>query len=335
MTAQGIVRRGERWPWWPALAALALLMLSLASFWPGVAMFDTVRQYEQVLSGRYNDWHPPVMARFWSLLLPLGRGTGPLFIAQLAAYWIGLGALAQALRGWKALAVLAIGASPVFLGWQIVVLKDAQMAGALVCATGLVAAFRLRGRRVPWPVIGVVALCLIYATLLRANAAFSTVPLTVLLAVPAGRRGIALAATLCGIPAAILASQIVNHAVLGARESGVSRSEAIYDLAAIAVRTGDAQASGIAPADIAALARQALRQTAVLGPDVRAAGLHRACAGAAAAGDAPALRAARQCDNAASAGLCRAPGGASQCDLAMAGAAALAACRAACLCRAQ
>jgi len=238
---------------WPVFAAAALFLLSLALFWPGVAMYDTVQQYQQVLSGRYYDWHPPVMARLWSLLAPVAPGTPPMLVLQLALYWTGLGALARALGGGKAVAVLALGASPLFLGWQGVVLKDPQMVGALVCATGLTAAWRLRGRAIPWPVLGLVILCLIYATLVRANAAFSTVPLIVLLFARPMKRSWAAGAILAGIAAAILLSQPLNHRLFGAAASGVDQSEATYDLAAIAVRSGDGAAAGLTSKAVAAL----------------------------------------------------------------------------------
>ncbi|MBO9670987.1 MAG: hypothetical protein J7485_10755 [Sphingobium sp.] len=224
---------------WPAGAAAVLLLVSIVAAWPGAAMFDTVRQYSQVLAGSFDDWHPPVMARLWSLLHPLADGTGPLFMLQIAAYWLGLGTLAQALGGRRAAAVLVIGASPVLLGWQAVVLKDAQLVGALSCAFGLIAWFRLRARPMTGPAVAAVILCLGYATLLRANAAFSMVPLAVLLFMPPGRRFFRPAAIVAGIALAIVASQFVNRHLLGARDSGIARVEAVYDLAGIAVRSGD------------------------------------------------------------------------------------------------
>ena len=48
---------------------MALLIAGVAAlFWPGVPMYDTVSQYEQVVSGDVTDWHPPVMVRLWQLL---------------------------------------------------------------------------------------------------------------------------------------------------------------------------------------------------------------------------------------------------------------------------
>ena len=83
--------------WRYGTAAALLWLVSLAAAWPGVAMYDTVAQYGQVLSGRYDDWHPPVMARLWAVLAPVGPGAAPMLALQLATYWAGFGLIAAAL----------------------------------------------------------------------------------------------------------------------------------------------------------------------------------------------------------------------------------------------
>src|SRR3569623_2189459 len=67
-------------------AALAWLA-ALAIFWPGIALYDSVDQYRQVLSGAYEDWHPPVMARLWSLFAGWWPGGAPIFLIQTCLYW--------------------------------------------------------------------------------------------------------------------------------------------------------------------------------------------------------------------------------------------------------
>jgi hypothetical protein len=238
---------------WPILASAALLLISLRLFWPGVVLFDSVDQYRQALSGVFYDWHPPIMARLWAALLVFGPGAGAMLALQMAGYWLGLGFLAQALGGRRALAVLAIGACPIFLGWQGVVLKDGQMVGALVLATGLIGFWRLRGRTLPWPATLGAAILIAYASLVRANALFSTVPLAALLLPSFVPRTAKAALVVIGVPAAILASQPINHGLIGAHDTGVQRVEALYDLAAIAVRTGDAGDAGLRPPDVQAL----------------------------------------------------------------------------------
>lgn len=238
---------------WPFLTALVLMLCSLLLFWPGIAGYDTIVQYQQALSGQYNDWHPPIMARLWAVLAFTGGGTAPLFLLQMGGYWIGLGLLAQALGSRAAIALLALGATPFLLGWLALILKDGQLIGALTLATGLIALYRLRDRPIPAPALAVTILCLIYATLVRANGAFSTVPLAMLL-VPRPRHGLArLALMIAAIPLILFLGQAINHRLLGAEDSGVSRTQPIYDLAAIAVRTGDVSI-GITPQAIRALA---------------------------------------------------------------------------------
>jgi hypothetical protein len=223
---------------------VALLVAILAAFfWPGVAMYDTVSQYDQVLSDEVTDWHPPIMVRLWQLLHPLAPGTAPMFVVQAALYGLGFGLIVAALirinRPWAGVAAAILALSPLLLGWQMVVLKDTQMQGALLAAFGIIAFARLSGRPLPAALVVVAAILLVYATLLRTNAAFVTVPLGLTLL----QRPLAIglrAATAVGLIAAVLVlSPTVNDWLFGASRSGVARSLPLFDLAAIAVATPD------------------------------------------------------------------------------------------------
>ncbi len=232
-----------------AIGAAALCIASLAIFWPGTAMYDTVTQYQQVLSGVYDDWHPPAMARVWSLIAPLGSGARPMLVLQLLTYWLGLGLIAAALawvgRPRSAVAILAIGLLPPFLGWQGVVLKDAQLAGALLGAVGIIGWWRLARRPLPRAMCVPVALLLAYAVLVRANAVFIVVPLLVTLA---PRPTHPLAKLVTGLVAVVLVlavAPIVNHQMLRAQPSGVEATQALYDLAGIAARAPGSDTTGL------------------------------------------------------------------------------------------
>jgi hypothetical protein len=115
-------------------------------------MYDTVSQYGQVLTDPVDDWHPPVMVRLWQLLHPLADGTAPMFLVQVATYALGFALIVSALvrtGRWRAgIAAAILGLSPLLLGWQMVILKDAQMLGALVAACGILAHFRLADRKI-------------------------------------------------------------------------------------------------------------------------------------------------------------------------------------------
>ncbi|HVI05968.1 MAG TPA: hypothetical protein VM711_07745, partial [Sphingomicrobium sp.] len=213
-------------------------------FWPGVAMYDTLEQYSQVLTGKVDDWHPPAMVRLWQLLRPLGPGASPMFVLQVGLYAAGfsliIAALARCSRPFSGLAVLVLAISPLLLGWQMVVLKDAQMLGALIGAFAIILGCRLSGRRIPPPLALTAGLLLAYATLVRANAAFATVPLIVLI-FPRPRslilRG-GLALAIIGVVLAL--TPLADRSLFGASNSGVAKSLPLFDLAAIAVAVPDA-----------------------------------------------------------------------------------------------
>ncbi|MEG8039864.1 hypothetical protein QP166_11130 [Sphingomonas sp. LR60] len=199
-----------------------------------------MRQYEQVVSGQLDDWHPPIMVWLWRALLPLGQDAAPLLTVQLAGYWFGLALIADALAetgrsraGW---AILATGLLPPLLGWQGVVLKDAQLVGASLAATGLIARHRLRTTPVPLASGAAAALLFGYALLVRANAVFALAPLIVallLLRRPAAQ----LAAMLVIIGGVLAVSGPINHRLLGAEPTDVTSTQPRYDLAGIAART--------------------------------------------------------------------------------------------------
>lgn len=226
------------------LSAILCVVVSLF-FWPGVAHYDSVAQYQQVVSGAYYDWHPPAMARLWSVLHALGwAGQGPMFLLQTLLYWTGLGLIAAALaRGgarFAAVAVLALGLWPPALGWEAVVVKDCQMAGALLAATGLVTWKRVEGK--PPGALGTAAVAVLlgYAVLVRSNAIFAVAPLAVGLFAPwrwqdwRSRLLLIGAATV----AMLALSPAINHRLFGAETSGVEATQPIFDMAGIAHRAG-------------------------------------------------------------------------------------------------
>jgi hypothetical protein len=204
-------------------------------------MYDTVAQYGQVLGAPVDDWHPPIMVRLWQLLHPLAAGTAPMFVLQLTLYALGFALIVAALvrsgrwRSGVAGGLLAL--SPLLLGWQMVVLKDTQMLGALIAAVGIVAHYRLSNRPLPRAATATVVLLISYATLVRANALFATFPFAVLL-LPARRSPLAaLTISLASGAAILLLQPLINHGLLRAEPSDVAKSEPIFDLAGIAVRT--------------------------------------------------------------------------------------------------
>ena len=218
-----------------ALVALAVAAaVQLFAFWPGVMVWDAIRQYRQALSGRYDDWHPPAMNWLWRQLGVFGAGPAPMLVVQAALYWGGVALLAAAaLRGgrrWPAVAIAACALLPVSYLLVGTVLKDSLMAGGLLLAAGLVA-IRRPGDRA----IGALAAAVLVGTAtLRFNAVPACLPLAVAIAPAGWRRGRwRLAALLVGCAVILAVALPVANRLLHAGRSGVELSLVIYDLGGI------------------------------------------------------------------------------------------------------
>src|SRR5438477_12239953 len=118
----------ERTPALMVIVVFTLFLANLFTQYPGVTNWDSDEQYAQAVSGQFNDWHPPIMARLWSVLRLVAEGSGPLFAVHVCFYWLGFGLIAVALsrigRNRAAWAVIAVGAFPPFLVVNIQILKD-------------------------------------------------------------------------------------------------------------------------------------------------------------------------------------------------------------------
>jgi hypothetical protein len=223
--------------------AVALLALSVGlslSYWPGVMTWDSIRQYDQALSGRFDDWHPPLMNWIWRQFLPLAHGPGPMLVLQLGVYATGYGLLI----GWAlkrrrpvlAVALAAASLTPVAVALMATIVKDSLMAALLLAAAGLLA-WRRPGR--DWPLALHAAALLALACALRFNGFLAGAPLLVAL-LPERLRGTPLTTAATGLVAMallLLPMPLANH-LLKAERSGVELSLVIYDLGGITAHTG-------------------------------------------------------------------------------------------------
>lgn len=231
--------------WLPAALLLVIGLASMALAWPGVIVPDSQVQLDQARSGRYADWHPPVMAWVWSGLLKLGAAPGSLMLLHQSLYWTGFALIADGCarsgRPRSAWAIVAAALFPLFLSYNALILKDVGMASSLVFAWGLALWFLLQGRRVPAPALGGSLLATAYGALVRANAVFAIGPLVVLLATQGRRvsRVVLAAASIVIAALAVPLSGWINHGLLEARPQDPLQSLQIFDLLGIQVRSGD------------------------------------------------------------------------------------------------
>lgn len=226
-----------------ALVSGGLIAISIGlslSYWPGVMTWDSIRQYGQALSGRFDDWHPPLMNWIWRRLLPLGAGPGPMLLLQLGLYGLGYGLLAgwalKARRPRLAVALAAVSLTPLAVALMAAIIKDSLMTALLLAAVGL-SAWRGRGR--DWPLALAAGALIVLACALRFNAFLAGAPLLVAVLPERLRRTPGrLAATGLAAMAVLLVATPVANRLVGAERSGVELSLVIFDLGGITEHSG-------------------------------------------------------------------------------------------------
>lgn len=229
-----------------AAAALLLMLANLALHYPGTMNNDSWLQYGEVKSGLYTDWHPPIMALVWSWLSHLVRGPAPMLVLHLALHWLGIALLADGLarsgRARAAWLVVLAGAFPVLLFYNGGIWKDVGMGSALIAGFGLAAWYRLQARRLPLAAVLAVVVLLAYGTLVRTNAVFALGPLLLFLWFDRPQRKLAATVAWSALVTvlAVALSGVINHQVIGARNTGAVSSLLLFDMAGIARQSGDA-----------------------------------------------------------------------------------------------
>ncbi|MFD5635668.1 GtrA family protein [Streptomyces sp. NPDC127077] len=179
-------RSGRLWPGCLALMAAVCGFVVGTVFHPGFLTADSVEQLLQAEGARpVTDWHPPVMALLWRVLIHTTGSLSTMAALQTAVLWGTLWVLAVAL--WKrtgsrplSLLMLAFGLAPHIANFTGVVWKDVHMAYALlaVCAIALFARELPAGHgRTRWALLALGLLFMAYASLVRKNAFPAVLPL--------------------------------------------------------------------------------------------------------------------------------------------------------------
>ncbi|MFF0143602.1 GtrA family protein [Streptomyces sp. NPDC005227] len=198
--------------WAGCLALMAAFCGYVVStvFHPGFLTADSVEQLLQAQGTRpVTDWHPPVMALLWRILIHTTGALSALAALQAALLWGALWLLAVSV--WKrtgsrplSLLMLGIGLAPHIANFTGVVWKDVHMAYALlaVCALALFARELPTGHgRARCAVLTLGLLFMAYAILVRKNGFPAVLPLLPMLVIalwprPGRRRWLIAAASL-------------------------------------------------------------------------------------------------------------------------------------------
>ncbi len=229
-------------------APYGVLLIALAgslAYWPGLVTWDSLRQYDQALSGEFDDWHPPIMEWLWGQFLPLAHSPAPMLLLQIGLYACGFAMLIRVVSGKRrveaAVVVACCAVQPIVIALMATIIKDSLMTGALLCAVGLVALAErdFVSRRMDGLARGLALLLCLFAAALRFNGFLAILPVA-LWALPLRwrsnwRRG--LLSLLVLTPLLVAAMPVANR-LIGAQESDVQLSLVIFDLGGMTEHSG-------------------------------------------------------------------------------------------------
>lgn len=166
------------------LLCLAIAAVTFLGFYPGRAEYDISEQAKQMLGMKnLSDWHPPIVAILWRGLYAVTGKLGSLLAFQLGIYFLAVFLLAvfahRILKSkWASLAMIAILVSPWAYSQLAVMWKDTIMAALLLFAAGCLALVTPKNKKTLWFIV-LAVLLLIFATVVRKNAAPAVVPMCI------------------------------------------------------------------------------------------------------------------------------------------------------------
>lgn len=233
-----------------AVVIVALFVTNLISQFPGVSNHDSDVQYVQAVSGHFTDWHPPIMAWLWSLLLLIKDGTGLLFAGHVICYWLGFGLIALTLsrigHNLAAWAIVGISVLPPLIMQNVQIHKDVGLAVAFLSAFAICFWYRAQDVKISPAATTIAIALLLYGGLVRSNAVFALPPLLIYMLRPAlVNRPILFFASYSLIAAfAIPVSDAINHKLLRATPTFPLGSLETFDIAGIAHFSDDMSVFG-------------------------------------------------------------------------------------------
>lgn len=127
----------------PYVLCIVAVYLTLSAYFPGAYLTDPILQLKEIQSRNMTDWHPPLMAWFWSKLIRITGRIESLFLFNLGLLFAGACAWVYYLKknGFYYLSffIPLLILTPVITSFSGTMLKDVGFAFGLFFSTGLLA----------------------------------------------------------------------------------------------------------------------------------------------------------------------------------------------------
>lgn len=218
-------------------------MIDWLAFYPGFMYIDSLDQYIQATSFHYTDWHPPIMAGFWSLLNFIYKGPQSMLFFQLLLLWCSFYIIATTwCKHYIALIslLLLFACAPYVQNFAGLIVKDAQMALTWLLATAIMIKAVYYKRKMTTVESLLTFLLITYGTIVRINALPGCFPLYFLwidCTFPGSfkRKTILLAGALATL---VIVKVSLEKFVLKAHKQYAEYKLMAHDIAGIYARTG-------------------------------------------------------------------------------------------------
>jgi len=162
-------------------SSIIMYITLVYAFYPGFYSYDSIYQLIQAKENAYIDSHPPIMAILWNFLMKFYLNPATMLFFQLGILFAAItySALQHNSQGmWRrVLFILVIPFLPFVINFSGVMWKDILMAYALLFASIIL----LQNMKISNVQLFVVFLLLLFATLIRINGIFASLPLFLLL----------------------------------------------------------------------------------------------------------------------------------------------------------
>jgi hypothetical protein len=161
-----------------AVFCFIFFIVSLVGYYPGFIAPDTLDQYGQSLSHDFGDWHPPLMAKFWSLFNYIHEGSWSMLLFQLSLFWTAAYYLLVLSRRWwwilSIIIFLFLGSTQNYVAYLV---KDAQMGLCWLLASAIMLRVIVEDRQMDKLEIIITAFTLLYGAVVRINSFPGFLPL--------------------------------------------------------------------------------------------------------------------------------------------------------------
>ncbi len=152
---------------------VALYLIELFIFWPGIIRPDSLLQLQQAHTGIFSDHHPPIMGFYWYFLSFIYPGPGLLFLTHLTllfgAALIFAFAFQDSRLSWFYLIILIW---PQIVSYSAFVLKDIGFTFTFLFVASILSFYSLQRKKLPIMLVFIICILLFYGTAVKFQAAF-------------------------------------------------------------------------------------------------------------------------------------------------------------------